>query len=487
MKFYTKVIMLIYIASKEYEVKNAENIQCGVRIKGCRQHDAIISASRNRSCGVFAIMSCYGIMLSLQCIVWNESPTYILIKLCDLIWKQTLYFQRALCAFGYDMACNIIDRLLGDKMHDWAINDDDFLTQKVIYTCLTIGLAKWFIDKWHGVTHKLETCCEQTGSLNPGNEKFKNISMNKSNHNIVEQTWRRINILKPLLNCDHKKFTFALELKKELFNDDRRKYLESKKHTWDNILNYKVINPGFTESLFKHWQNVITLINTNKINGYAIRPTWKEFTMQYNSPQLSNTIPQMTRISFKRKIKRKYKNVWLRNDYDWKIDHLSFDIIESCNQKVFELLKINLKNKDIVESELILMMNNLIKNTITNEWNDIIYNKYISFINIYKGIIEEYIKRFFYEKNSIKTFIKSNLMNSLFGNRHRRKPANFFVKQADILNSRTNYSNWKQKYCNRIQLKKENDYYHKTLADIQNLVDMKQSDEYFFWFFPHGL
>ena len=460
---------------------SGENLNCGQRKKGCRNDDAIISGTTTRSCGLFSVMSCYGIMLSLQCIIWNESPSYILMKLSDLIWKNTLYFQRVLCAFGYDMACNIIDRLLGEKMHDWAINDDDLLTQKVIYTCLAIGLAKWFIDKWHGARHKLDTCCKQTGSLNPDNEKFKNIGMHKSNHNVVEHSWRPINKLIPLLNCEYRKFIFALEIYKDLVNESRRKYLEDNNHTWDNIMNFKVINPGLCKSAFNYWQNILRLINAYKINGIAIRPTWKEFVTRYNLPELSDTICPMIRISFKRTIKQPYKNVWLKNDYDWKVDDLGFDIIELCNDKIFEYLKINLKRRDITEEELITNINNLIINYVKEEWTEKIYNKYNSFLNVYLKIIINFIKQYFVERYSIMHFIKGKIMRSLFGNRCRSKPLNFFDKQKKHLNN--NYNNWMEKYKLKIKQKKENEAYHKTLANIQNLVDMKETDEYFYWFF----
>ena len=473
--------MIYAVIHNQHDEENIDTIICGERIKGCRNNDAIISGSATRSCGLFAIMSCYGIILSLERIIWNESPTYILIRLCNLIWRYSLYFQRVLCVFGYDMACNIIHRLLGDKMHDWAVNDDDFLTQKVIYTCLAIGLAKWFIDKWHGVRHKSDVCCKESGCLHPDNTKFRNVGMKKSNHNVVEHTWRYVNKLKPLLNCGHRKFTFAINLYKDYFNERRRKFLEAKNHTWDNLMNFKVINPGLSQCLFNHWQKIVKLISKNKIKGCSIRPTWHEFINSYNGSELSDTIPQMTRISFKRTIKYPYKNVWLKNDYRWNIDDLSFSIIESCNVNVFEYLKINLKNKYVNEGELIKNIGNLIKNVVKKEFNEKIYNKYTDFINVYKGIIDEYIKQYFIEQYSIRYFIKSNLMKSLFGKRCKSRPANFF----DKVRRKKNYTIWMNRYREKIKQKKENDSYHKILANIQNLVDMKETDEYYYWFFPH--
>ena len=177
-----------------------------------------------RTCGLFALMTCTGFFLTLQTIKHNESPTQILTRTTAYIWSNLItlqFFKHAVCAMGYDMYCNVLARLCGQEMSDLIFYEDE-LSELVAFTFLSIGLARFFIDLWHGVCHRRTECSEKTGTLNPKNEKFDKLIMKDANHLVVEQSWSKVNKLRCLKNLGYRKFEFALVMLKELWNYDKK-------------------------------------------------------------------------------------------------------------------------------------------------------------------------------------------------------------------------------------------------------------------------
>ena len=166
-----------------------------------------------RTGGLQCWMTHDNFILSLTENKYRETPTEVIMGLiCLLLSNKTFkaYTER-ICGIGYDMMCTLYGRIR-------TLINQNILTAE--QKSLMIKLLKYlFVDKWHVLTHTNDLCQnEKGGLLHPFLPKFKNIlfGTEKTNDQIVEQTWKIINKLTFAKNMRARKFKFLLyDFKKE--------------------------------------------------------------------------------------------------------------------------------------------------------------------------------------------------------------------------------------------------------------------------------
>ena len=268
---------------------------------GCRSGKNSIKSDEYRtSGGVVAIMSLDGFVCSLTEILHTESQTEVILRTYETFALNNDshihydYFCRMIVAFGYDMMCNILERLLSRPMQQ--LMDRDELVKGILYFFDVLGLDRLFIDKMHIKTHKHVVCQndEATGLLHPNLSKFKGILngiKEKVNEQQVEQFWKITNVMQSMRLLCPERFGLALILHREHHNHENKIQLEDEGYCWEPLSNWKSLRETSIEGFcqFSGLQTMNQLVH-------------------------SQTLQSIQRIGFLIDENIEYKNVWMLSD-----------------------------------------------------------------------------------------------------------------------------------------------------------------------------
>ena len=283
------------LAAEEDDEKTTDSLG------GCRSGKNLIKSDEYRtSGGTVAIMSLDGFLCSLTEVLHTESQTEVILRIYETFALNNDshihydYFCRMIVAFGYDMMCNILERLLSRPMQQ--LMDRDELVKGILYFFDALGLHRLFIDKMHISTHKHTVCQndEVTGLLHPHLSKFKGILngiKGKVNEQQVEQLWKITNVMNSMRLLCPERFGLALILQREHHNHENKNRLEEEGYCWEPICNWKSLRETSIVGL----------------NQFDMLKRISELTQ-------SKMLQDIQRIRFRLKENVEYRNVWTPRD-----------------------------------------------------------------------------------------------------------------------------------------------------------------------------
>ena len=276
---------------------------------GCRSGKNLIKPDEYRtSGGAVAIMSLDGFVCSLTEVLHTESQTEVILRTYETFALNNdspihyEYFCRMIVAFGYDMMCNILERLLSQPMQQLV--DKDELVKGMLYFFDALGLDRLFIDKMHISTHKHTVCQndEATGLLHPKLSKFKGILngiKEKVNEQQVEQLWKITNVMMSMRLLCPERFGLALILQREHHNHENKIRLEDDGYCWEPLSNWKSLRE-------------------TSIDGFAQFSDLKTIDELVQSKSLRS----IQRIGFRLSEHTGYHNIWV----PWDKSHSVFKV-----------------------------------------------------------------------------------------------------------------------------------------------------------------
>ena len=241
------------LAAEEDDEKTTDSLG------GCRSGKNLIKSDEYRtSGGVVAIMSTDGFVCSLTEVLHTESQTEVILRIYETFALNNDshvhydYFCRMIVAFGYDMMCNILERLWSKPMRQ--LMDNDELVKGILYFFDALGLERLFIDKMHISSHKHTVCQndETTGLLHPNLSKFKGILnglKEKVNEQQVEQLWKITNPMKSMRLLCSERFGLALFLQREQHNHENKIQLENDGYCWEPLSNWRSLRETSIDGL----------------------------------------------------------------------------------------------------------------------------------------------------------------------------------------------------------------------------------------------
>ena len=241
-------------------------------VGGCRKGKNMVKDKTRKSGGLITFMSCIGFILDLSPVLRTESPTLIFQKLINLLFNDENvgnYFSRCVVVWGWDMMCNMMKRLFGEKMREYlwsGLDDPDNFDKEVIkiyYIHIAFGLHRLFIDAYHSKFHTQDECCKSCGWFNVHHERFKSIFTQK-NHNIAEQLWVSINKLKNFKKLGSEKYDISIYLAKELHNHNLKRKLESQGISFESVLNWEPKLKIRWEEAQKWYENMSNFVLQHK-------------------------------------------------------------------------------------------------------------------------------------------------------------------------------------------------------------------------------
>ena len=393
------------------EQENKEHID---DMDGCRSGENTIKTKTIRSGGTMATMLCSGFIMNISSFLRTEGPTEVLIRIVKTI-IGSCHCNEFVChivtMLGYDMMCNMISTLLGQRLDDLFYEENKDV-QLIHYIFINFGLNRLFIDKFHSKSHKLAACNTHEGVLNLHHPKFKHVSKG-INDNICEQFWRGHNKLRPLKATSTEHYNFILILSRELHNDERKRSLEKDGWTWEPISNWPKIRDLNKED-FEIW---ITKIKTHPYEKWK-PSSWKDFVTHHST---DITIDPIKRCKFGKTFRTEYYNVWDRRSSNWKTDDVWRRLIECIHESIIKPLfetsipPIITSFHEYVKSKM--------QNYLRNDEQLLLLEKYKDVLQEYLNIIENKYKRYklllktrksptkMTSIKSIRRFIRTQLIN----------------------------------------------------------------------------
>ena len=349
-------------------------------IEGCRSGENTIKIRSTRTGGTMTFHSCSGFLVHFSTFLRTESPTEVLLRFVKMIMgniSYTEYVCRFCDLFGYDMMCNMVSTLLGERMHKLYYDDNED-AQITLYVFITFGLQRLFIDRFHSKTHKLEACNTSTGVFNFHHPKFEYVKKGV-NDNICEQFWVRHNKLRPLRSTSTNHFDFSLLLSKELHNDERKRTLERNGWSWEPISNWEK-RIDINEKNFKTW---VEDIKSDCMRKW--KPSWNEFI---NTNNTEYRISKAKRRKFAKTIENRYYNVWNTRSSNWKIDRQWNETLDHIHRQIITPLFHSSKQSNN-------SLTDMIKRGMNKKYHgDALFNKYRDTIKEYVTIIELLYKQY---------------------------------------------------------------------------------------------
>ena len=253
-------------------------------------------------------MSLDGFVCSLTEVLHTESQTEVILRTYETFALNNdspihyEYFCRMIVAFGYDMMCNILERLLSQPMQQLV--DKDELVKGMLYFFDALGLDCLFIDKMHISTHKHTVCQndEATGLLHPKLSKFRGILngiKEKVNEQQVEQLWKITNVMTSMRLLCPERFGLALILQREHHNHENKIRLEDEGYCWEPLYNWRSLRETSIEGLGRF----CALQRIDKLTQ-------------------SKSLRNIQRIGFRLAENTEYHNVWM----PWDESHSVFKV-----------------------------------------------------------------------------------------------------------------------------------------------------------------
>lgn len=326
---------------------------------GCRKGENMIKHKTRRSGGLVAWHTEDGKILLMTTILRTESPTWILQMMSDLLFNDEYlkqYFSRCAAAFGWDMMCNIMKRLLGQKMRSFLFHSEENEKPqseeeiiKIFYIFITFGLHRLFIDFYHAQFHTRDECKCKDGVFHVSNKKFKEV-FKVSNHNISEQFWVLINKLRNLKQLNSEKFMLAIFLRKEMHNNDLKEKLEKDDNNyWESCQNFKSKFDICWEAAKKWYDEALEYALNAEKNDIKVEyhvPTYEEFIT--NKLYTSTKIELTKRETFFEKIPD-YTNFWANKGSEFKTNTHFIDLIKYL-EKEPQIVTISKKFQNYIDN-----------------------------------------------------------------------------------------------------------------------------------------
>ena len=230
-------------------------------LSGCRRGKHVFANHKTqdlefplfeRSGGIQGWCSHSGYILLLEEIDQRETPTQVIVSLFTMLLNTKLIraYTARICGLGYDMMCCLYSRmrtLIHDEM--LTVEQDSLLIS--LLRCL-------FVDSFHVKSHRNPLCQnEKDGLFHPHLPKFKGVLWGRpkaKNDSVVEQLWKKTNVLKVARNMGRRQMNVFLHLFRIRHNNRSTKRLIKAGYTRINInkvstlRNLRVLNERLPET-----------------------------------------------------------------------------------------------------------------------------------------------------------------------------------------------------------------------------------------------